>query len=605
MTEPKSIAELFVSRITKTPDTEAYRYPIGNEWKSLTWAEAGQRVRNISAGLMSMGIESEQRVGVLSSTRVEWILADLGILCAAGVATTVYPSNTAEECAYILIDSDTTMIFAENRSQIEKLNSVKDQLPQLTTAFLIEGDVDGLGDWVMTLAELEDLGAKYNKEHPSAFAERCQVPQPDHLATLIYTSGTTGKPKGVELLHSCWTYTAVAMKEIGVISPGDLQYLWLPLSHSFGKVLEVGQIAIGFPTAVDGRIPKLIDNLAVIQPTFMAAAPRIFEKVYNKIIGKAQATGGLKLKIFRWAVTVGRQVSKLKQQRKEPSGLLAIKAKIADRLVFSKIRDTFGGRLRFFISGSAPLSRDIAEFFHATGILILEGYGLTETSAATFVNRPATFEFGSVGEALPGTEIKIAPEDGEILLRGPGVMRGYRNLPEVTAEVFTEDGWFKTGDIGELSESGILKITDRKKDLIKTSGGKYVAPQALEGQLKAICPYVSQVIVHGDKRNYCTALITLDEESIGGWAKENGLGGKSYAEIATSDAAKTMIQGYIDKLNAGLARYETIKKFSILKADLTIENGDLTPSLKVKRKAVEKKHMATLDSMYEGAIAGL
>ena len=390
-----------------------------------------------------------------------------------------------------------------------------------------------------------------------------------------------------------------------MISPNDLQYLWLPLSHSFGKVLEVGQIAIGFPTAVDGRIPKLIDNLAVVRPTFMAAAPRIFEKVYNKIIGKAQAAGGLKLKIFRWAVSVGREVSKLKQKRKEPSGLLAIKAKIADRLVFSKIRDTFGGRLRFFISGSAPLSRDIAEFFHAAGILILEGYGLTETSAATFVNRPATFEFGSVGEALPGTEIKIAPEDGEILLRGPGVMRGYHNLPEVTAEVFTEDGWFKTGDIGELSESGILKITDRKKDLIKTSGGKYVAPQALEGQLKAICPYVSQVIVHGDKRNYCTALITLDEESIGGWAKENGLAGKSYAEIATSDAAKTMIQGYIDKLNAGLARYETIKKFSILKADLTIESGDLTPSLKVKRKAVEKKHMATLDSMYEGAIAGL
>ena len=605
MSGPESIAELFISRCTETPDKEAYRYPVGDEWKSLTWADSLKRVTKIACGLMSLGLESEQRVGILSSTRVEWILADLGISCAAGAATTVYPSNTAEECAYILTDSDSVMIFAENRDQVEKLNSVRDQLPNLRKVILIEGDADGLGDWAMSLADLESLGADYEKENPKAFAEQVKVPKAHHLATLIYTSGTTGKPKGVELLHSCWTYTALAMKEIGVIAPDDLQYLWLPLSHSFGKVLEVGQIAVGFPTAVDGRIPKLIDNLAIVKPTFMAAAPRIFEKVYNKIIGGVQDAGGLKLKIFRWSVKVGREVSKARQARKEPSGMLAFKAKIADKLVFSKIRDRFGGRLRFFISGSAPLSKDIAEFFHAAGILILEGYGLTETSAATFVNRPDTFEFGSVGEALPGTEIKIAPEDGEILLRGPGVMRGYRNLAETTAEMLTSDGWLHTGDIGELSESGILKITDRKKDLIKTSGGKYVAPQSLEGQLKAICPYVSQVIVHGDRRNFCTALITLDEESIGGWAADNGMEGKPYAEIASSNAAHEMVQGYIDKLNANLARYETIKKFALLEADLSIESGDLTPSLKVKRKAVEKKHMATLDGMYEGAIAGM
>ena len=600
----RSIPEMFIARCRETPDKEAYRFPVGATWESMTWGQSYKRVQAIAAGLISLGLESEQRVGVLSSTRVEWILADLGVLCAAGATTTVYPSNTAEECAFILTDSTTSILFVENSDQAEKIRSVKAETPALKQVIVFDGKADeGDDPWVITLADLENRGAKLLADNPKAVEERAAVPQPEHLATLIYTSGTTGKPKGVELLHSCWTYTGNAMKEIGIIAPDDLQYLWLPLSHSFGKVLEVGQIAIGFPTAVDGRIPKLIDNLAIVQPTFMAAAPRIFEKVYNKIVGGMQEAGGLKLTIFKFAVKTGRAVSKLQQQRKEPSGLLAFKMKIADKLVFSKIRARFGGKLRFFISGSAPLSKDIAEFFHAAGILILEGYGLTETSAATFVNRPATFEFGSVGEAMPGTEIKILPEDGEILIRGPGVMRGYHNLKETTDEVLTSDGWLHTGDIGELGESGILKITDRKKDLIKTSGGKYVAPQALEGQLKAICPYVSQVIVHGDRRNFCTALITLDAESITGWANDNGLEGKAYADIAKSDAATAMVKGYVDQLNGKLARYETIKNFVLLDEDLSIENGDLTPSLKVKRKAVEKKHMNLLDGMYEGAIA--
>jgi long-chain acyl-CoA synthetase len=599
----ESIPALFIDRTTQTPDKEAYRYPVGDDWKSMTWAEAAERVRNIAGGLMSLGIESEQRVGIISSTRLEWILADLGVLCAAGAVTTVYPSNTAEECAYILTDSGTVMIFAEDDEQVDKLREVKAKLPVLEKVIVIDHKKDPDGDWVISLADLEKLGADYNKENPKAFDERVEVPKADDLATLIYTSGTTGKPKGVELLHSCWTYTAEAMKEINILGPDDLQYLWLPLSHSFGKVLEVGQLAVGFPTAVDGRIPKLVDNLAVVRPTFMAAAPRIFEKVYNKIVGGVQEAGGLKLKIFRWSLGVGREVSKVRQQRREPGGLLAIKAAIANKLVFSKIKNRFGGRLRFFISGSAPLSKEIAEFFHAADILILEGYGLTETSAATVVNRPDTFKFGAVGEPLPGTEVKIADEDGEILIKGPGVMRGYHNLPDKTREVLTEDGWLHTGDIGEFDDDGILKITDRKKDLIKTSGGKYVAPQALEGQLKALCPYLSQVIVHGDRRNFCTALITLDEESIQGWAKDHGLDGKPYGEIARSDAANEMVQGYIDKLNSNLARYETIKKFVILEKDLSLEEGDLTPSLKVKRKAVEKKYMNVLDDLYEGAMA--
>ena len=598
-----SIPQLFLDRTKKSPDREAYRYPVGEAWKSITWAQSEKRVRDIAGGLMSLGLEPEQRVGILSNTRIEWILADLGVLCAAGATTTVYPSNTAEECAYILTDSETVMLFVEDDTQVEKIRSVKDELPKLTKVIVIDPEAEPDGDWVISMDALEKLGAELNDKEPDAFDKRAAVPRPEHLATLIYTSGTTGKPKGVELLHSCWTYTAEGIDKIGILTADDLQYLWLPLSHSFGKVLEVAQLAIGFPTAVDGRIPKLVDNLAVVRPTFMAAAPRIFEKVYNKIVGGVQEAGGLKLKIFRWSIKVGREVSRVRQERKEPGGLLAIKAMIADKLVFSKLKERFGGRLRFFISGSAPLSAEIAEFFHAAGILILEGYGLTETSAATVVNRPATFKFGAVGEPLPGTEIKIAEEDGEILIKGPGVMRGYHNLPDKTAEVLTDDGWFHTGDIGELDSDGILKITDRKKDLIKTSGGKYVAPQALEGQLKALCPYISQVIVHGDRRNYCTALVTLDPESINGWANDAGLAGKSYADIAKSDQAHEMMQGYVDKLNANLARYETIKKFVILEKDLSVEDGDLTPSLKVKRKAVEKKYMDILDGLYEGAMA--
>jgi long-chain acyl-CoA synthetase len=374
------------------------------------------------------------------------------------------------------------------------------------------------------------------------------------------------------------------------------------MSHSFGKVLMAGHIASGSVTAVDGRIPKLVDNLAVVRPTIMAAVPRIFEKVYNRIIEKSKQGSPIKQKIFELAIETGKEVSRVRQQGREPHGLLAIKARIADKLVFEKIKQTFGGRVRYFISGSAPLSRDIAEFFHACGILILEGYGLTETSAASFVNRPSRFAFGTVGMPMPGTEVKLAPEDGEILIRSPGVMHGYHNLPDATAEALTPDGWLRTGDIGEVDRRGFLRITDRKKDLIKTSGGKYIAPQAIEGKLKATCPYVSQVIVHGDKRNYVTALVAVDEEAITKWAREQGIT-RPYAEVVQLPEVKELLAPYFDQLNKTLAKYETVKQFAILPRDLSVDEGELTPSLKVKRKVVEKKYAAMLDKMYEGAIA--
>ncbi len=602
----KSIAELFLRRVEETPDREAFRFPVSDEWRSLTWRAAGERVRHIAAALLSFGVQREERVAIICNTRVEWILCDLGILSAGAATTTVYPSSTAEECAYILSDSDTKLAFAEDATQLDKLKARRAELPGLIKVVLMEGPVSAADkDWVLSLSDLEHLGAEHLAKHPKLVEEQVKGIEPEHLATLIYTSGTTGKPKGVRLVHECWAYTADAMTAANLMNADDVQYLWLPMSHSFGKVLMAGHLSTGHVCAVDGRIPKIVENLAVVRPTMMAAAPRIFEKVYNKVIQGVKEQGGMKEKIFTWALGVGKEGSAIRQKGGEPGGLLAVKLRLADKLVFSKIKQRFGGRVRFFVSGSAPLSREIAEFFHACGILILEGYGLTETSAASFVNRPDSYAFGSVGQPLPGTELKLAPEDGEILIRSPGVMRGYHNLADATAESLTQDGWLRTGDIGELDSRGNLRITDRKKDLIKTSGGKYVAPQALEGKLKATCPYISQVIVHGDRRNFCTALVTLDEEGIMKWAKENNLGSKSYAEIVKSAEAKALLEPYFTQVNKTLAKYETIKQFAILPRDLTVDEGELTPSLKVKRKVVEKRYVELLDKMYEGAVADL
>lgn len=601
-----SLPQLLAQRVQDTPDREAYRYPVGEGWRSMTWRQAGERIKAIAAGLVALGLHREERVGILSNTRVEWLLCDLGILSAGGATTTVYPSSTPEDCAFILADSDTRYVFVEDGIQITKLRAHRAEMPKLQKVITIDGAPDGKdGDWIMSLADLEAKGAELLAKDPRAIDDVVKGVEGKHLATLIYTSGTTGKPKGVRLLHECWAYTADAIDGIKLWGPDDVQYLWLPMSHSFGKVLMAGHIASGSVTAIDGRIPKIVENLAVVRPTIMAAVPRIFEKVYNKILEGVKQGSPMKQKIFNWALGVGREGSKLRQKGREPSGLLSLKLKIADKLVFSKIKQRFGGRVRYFISGSAPLSREIAEFFHACGILILEGYGLTESSAASFVNRPSKYAFGSVGMPMPGTDLKVAAEDGEILIKSPGVMQGYHNLPDVTAETLTPDGWLKTGDIGEVDKNGFLRITDRKKDLIKTSGGKYIAPQAIEGKLKATCPYISQVIVHGDRRNFVTALVTLDEEATMKWANENGLNGKPYSEIVMTPEAKKLIDPYFAEVNKSLAKYESVKQFAILPKDLSVDDGELTPSLKVKRKVVEKKYATVLDKMYEGSVADM
>ncbi|MEU9410543.1 AMP-dependent synthetase/ligase [Streptomyces sp. NPDC048281] len=609
---PPSVAALFLDRVAATPDAEAYRYPVPaasgqgpDDWKSLSWAQAAERVYAIAAGLIELGIQPEQRVALASSTRVEWILADLGILCAGAATTTVYPQTNAEESAFILSDSESRVLIAEDAAQVAKAVEKRAELPELVQVVVIDPAGVESDDFVITLAELEQRGARYLEKHPELIKERVGAITKDQLATLIYTSGTTGRPKGVRLPQDNWSYMAKAIAATGLISAEDVQYLWLPLAHVFGKVLTSGQIEVGHVTAVDGRVDKIIENLPVVQPTYMAAVPRIFEKVYNGVAAKARAGGAAKYKIFQWAAEVAREYAKVTQdnfrrtgQATAPFGLAA-KHKVADGLVYSKLREAFGGRLRACVSGSAALAPEIGYFFAGAGVHILEGYGLTESSAASFVNPGEAYRTGTVGKPLPGCEVRIA-DDGEILLRGPGIMQGYHGLPEKTAEVLEADGWFHTGDIGELSPDGYLRITDRKKDLIKTSGGKYIAPAEVEGQFKAVCPYVSNILVHGADRNFCTALIALDEMAILEWAKENGLDGKSYAEVVAAPVTVGMVDGYVRELNEGLQRWQTIKKFRLLPRDLDVEHGEITPSLKLKRPVVEREYKHLIDEMYAG-----
>ncbi|WP_327670333.1 MULTISPECIES: long-chain fatty acid--CoA ligase [unclassified Streptomyces] len=618
---PPSVANLFLERVTATPDAEAYRYPVPSatgtgpdDWKSLSWAQAAQRVYAIAAGLVELGVGPQERVALASSTRVEWILADLGIMCAGAATTTVYPQTNEEESAFILSDSDSRVMVAEDAAQLDKARARRAELPELRHVVVIDatgvvpdaGDPDG---WVLTLEDLEARGAAYLEKNPEVVKERVGAIQKDQLATLIYTSGTTGRPKGVRLPHDNWSYMAKAIAATGLVSGEDVQYLWLPLAHVFGKVLTSGQIEVGHVTAVDGRVDKIIENLPVVQPTYMAAVPRIFEKVYNGVAAKARAGGSAKYKIFQWAAGVAREYAKVSQDNFRRTGVasvpfkLASKHKAADRLVYGKLREAFGGRLRACVSGSAALAPEIGYFFAGAGVHILEGYGLTESSAASFVNPGEAYRTGTVGKPLPGTEVRIA-DDGEILLRGPGIMEGYHGLPDKTAEVLESDGWFHTGDIGELSNDGYLRITDRKKDLIKTSGGKYIAPAEVEGQFKAVCPYVSNILVHGADRNFCTALISLDEPSILEWAKGNGLSGSSYAEVVAAPQTVQLVEGYVKELNEGLQRWQTIKKFKLLPRDLDIEHGELTPSLKLKRPVVEREYKALLDEMYSGSREG-
>ncbi len=531
----------------------------------------------------------------MSSTRYEWILADLAIMCAGGATTTVYPSTNTDDTAYILSDSECRVVFAEDDEQLAKLKDRKAELPHLAKVVSFDGTTDG--DWVIGLEELAKIGDEYLAEHPGVIDETAQSIGPDQLATLIYTSGTTGRPKGVRLRHKSWVYEGAAIRAQDILHEDDLQFLWLPMAHSFGKVLLSTQLACGFATAIDGRVDKIVENLGVVKPTFMGAAPRIFEKAHGRIITMQQAEGGAKEKIFNQAFKVGLAVDRLKAEGKPIPLPLKVQHGALRQARFQQDPRPLrwpGAILHLRRGGPEP---DIAEWFHAAGILILEGYGLTETSAGSFVNHPDQYKYGTVGPVFPGSEVKLGEGD-EILIKGPGVMDGYHNLPEETAKTLTDDGWLRTGDKGSLDDEGFLTITGRIKELFKTSGGKYIAPPAIESKFKAVCPYASQFVVFGSERNFCVALITLDPDAMAGWAEENGMAGASYTDIVRSDQVQTMVGGYVDELNSRLNRWETIKKWELLDHDLTVESGELTPSMKVKRNVVEDNHKDKIDAFY-------
>jgi long-chain acyl-CoA synthetase len=596
-----SLGALFYQRVAADPAREAFRAPKPHGgWDSWSWARSGERVTELAAGFLALGLGPEDRVAIAMNTRIEWIFVDLAVLAAGGATTTVYPSTQADDVAFIVSDSGSRFVVVEDAKQLAKLVQERDAVPAVERVIILDtADVDlstRNDEWVITVDDLAGRGRALLADDAEAVTRANDAVTSDRLATLIYTSGTTGRPKGVELTHGNWTYEGAGAEAIELVNRDQLHFLWLPLSHSFGKVLLAAQLQIGFTTAVDGRIDKIVDNLAEIRPHLMAGAPRIFEKVYARVTSQTESEGGVKAKIFSWAIGVGKDVAERKQRGESIPTTLSVQHSLAERLVFSKVKERMGGRIETFISGSAALSKDVGLWFAAVGLPILEGYGLTETSAGTCVNRHGKVKVGTVGTPFPGTVIKIA-EDGEILIKGGGVMRGYYNLPEQTAEVLLEGGWFATGDIGEIDDDGNLRITDRKKDLIKTSGGKYIAPSLIEARFKALCPLLGNVLVHANGRNYATALVTLDTDVVSGFAEAHGITGGPDAWV-TDPTIEKAVRDAMDEVNKGLNRWETIKDVRILPRDLSVEEGELTPSLKIKRKAVETKYADLLQAMY-------
>ena len=551
------------------------RHKLEGTWRTMTWNDLDRAAREIAAGLRSIGLEPGDRVCLLANTRWEWIACDVGILMAGGVTVPIYQSSLPDQVDYIVADSGAKVVIVEDATQYAKVGA-RTGVRSVTMTGRV-GDVP-------TLPDLRAAGARWLDELPGELERGWDAIKPEHIFTIVYTSGTTGPPKGVVLTHKNIAYECTALEHVLTLDENDEQLLFLPLAHIFARILEWTAISRGCITAFAEGIPELIGNMKEIRPTFMGAVPRVYEKAFVKIQAgfEAQRKTPAGKTVIDWALSVGRQLSREQQAGRAPSFPLAIQARLANRLVFEKVQATFGGRLRYFISGGAPLAREIAEFFHAVGILVLEGYGLTETTAATNLNRPNAYKFGTVGQPIPGCSLKIAA-DGEVLMRGDNILREYYGLPDATREAIDPEGWFHSGDIGVIDEAGYLRITDRKKDIIVTAGGKNVAPQNLESALKASCPFVSQVVVHGDQRPYLVALVTVNDEAV-----------KAAGEVDP----KAVIGAAIEKLNGQLPSYETIKKFAILPADFSQETGELTPTLKVKRKFCSEKFRSVLDGLY-------
>jgi long-chain acyl-CoA synthetase len=596
MSEPApSGAHLLRDRVVASGTRIALRSKVGGVWEGMTWNEVDRAAREIAQGLMGLGIQKGDRVAILCETRAEWVLAEFGAACAGAAVVPIYPTSTAEQCAYLLEDAGVKVAFVENPAQMSKIPGAAGA-PRVVCIEPGAAARDRAG--ALSLSDLRSQGRDRLRQDALALDQRIDELSPDEMWSIVYTSGTTGVPKGVVLTHRNLCSECAAVSSLLPIDENDEQLIFLPLAHIFGRLLSWITVERGMTLTFAEGVQQIAANLRETRPTFMGAVPRVYEKVYGKIRSGAAQAGGAKKAIFDFALRAGLAASRLRQRGESLPPGLAIRLAVADRLVFAKIRAAFGGRIKFFISGGAPLSRDIAEFFHAAGVLILEGWGLTETTAATCVNRPGGFRFGTVGSAVPGIEIRIA-QDGEILVRGAAVMREYYKKPEATAEALDAEGWFHTGDVGVI-EDAFLRITDRKKDLIVTSVGKNVAPQALENALKAQTPLISQVMVYGDRRPYLVALITLSEEAVVPWARDRGVSFSATADLARSEPVRAAVQAAVDAVNGRNAAFEHVRRFHIVERDFTQEAGELTPTLKVKRKVAEKTFAAELARLYEG-----
>jgi long-chain acyl-CoA synthetase len=574
--------------------TKAVQFKQRDRWVSKTWPEYFSDIEAFGAGLLALGVKPKDRVAIMANTRYEWSVADHAAMGVHSIVISVYQNNTPADVEYILNNSEARVLVLENEALLRVWNEVQPKCPSVEFIILMEAPKNKTLQNVFSWSQVEEKGREVLKKNPTAFEDLCRTQKMSDTATLLYTSGTTGLPKGVVITHTQIISEVGEAFPIFGVDDTDVALTFLPYAHILGRIEHWAHAYMGYTMAFAESVEKVRANLAEIEPTFLISVPRIFEKVYAAINTQIDASP-VKKRLFNWAMGVGRRITELKLTHQTiPLELLAT-YELAQRLVLNKIKLAFGRRLRFAVSGGAPLASDISSFFHAAGVLILEGYGLTETTAAITVNTPFNYKFGSVGRPIGDVELKIA-EDGEILVRSHKVMKEYYKNPEATAEVMT-DGWFHTGDIGQILQGGDLKITDRKKDLIKTAGGKYVAPQKIEGLLK-LSPMVTQALIAGDQKKYIVALLTVDPIYLQALAKERGDSFSDWKELVSRPWVQDIVRDHIAETNADLASYESIKRFLILPTEFTVEGGELTPSLKLKRKLLTQRYQKEIESLY-------
>jgi len=587
-TKSKPLADLLARAEEMYGPQPAIRYKDGDAWVDRSFTEVVEIVRPLALGLSELGVEKGDRVAILGNTRPEWTYFDFAALSIGATVVPIYQTNSPEECRYVLENSDSKVVIVEDEEQLEKIRAVRSQLPQLEHVVLMTGEAQDA-------TSMQALSASGGAVDAARWEQRYSAVTPADICTFIYTSGTTGPPKGCVISHGNYRAMLDMVHETSVIEEGDLSYLYLPLAHSFALLIQLGSFDLGTTIAYWERDPqKILPNLAELKPTYFPSVPRIFEKIYTAATSAIEKEGGVKKAVFEWSIRVGERMRAAEREGRRPGFLLAREYAFADKRVLSKIRNLFGGNVRLAVSGAAPINPDILRFFDAAGVLVLEGWGMTETSTAATISSPDEFKVGTIGKPFPGCDVRIA-EDGEILVKGPNVFQGYHKNEEATKETIV-DGWLHTGDLGEIDPDGFIKITGRKKDIIITAGGKNITPANLEAEIKQH-PLVSQCVVVGDRRPYLVALVTLDPEEAVGYAKEHGLP-EDPAALAANAEVRAAIEAHVEKINENFARVEQVKKIAILPHDLSQESGELTPTLKVKRAVVASKHEGEINQLY-------